>query len=195
MDNATNQNAENENTDTQTSGEQTNTTVNMTQEQLNELINKKYAKGAEKAKAELLGELGIDSVDSLKSVIEQQKAQEEAQKTELQKVQEQLESIQKEKEALASIADKAKKKSEISSIAAQHGITDLEYFEFEYSKKSNSEDFDADTFIEGLKENKPYIFGQAKKPKTDSSSNNSQQGELDLSKLSFNELKALQAKM
>lgn len=195
MDNATNQNADNENTDTQNnkSGEQ-NASINMTQDQLNELINKKYAKGAEKAKAELLETLGIDSVDNLKSLIEQQKAQEEAQKSELQKAQEQLEVIQKEKEALEKQANEAQRKSNIVSLAAQHGITDVDYFEFEYSKKSKGEDFNADSFIEGLKESKPYMFGQTKKPKTDNSSNNQQNGEVDLSKLSFNELKALQAR-
>ena len=60
MENTNQPNSGNENTSTPTDGN-----VNISQEQLNDLINKKYAKGAEKAKADLLESLGIPDVDTL----------------------------------------------------------------------------------------------------------------------------------
>ena len=164
-----NNNVVNENTEAQNSG------VNMTQEQLNELINKKYASGAEKAKAELLNSLGVESIDSLKSIIDERKAQEEANKSELQKMQEQLQNIQAEKEQIAKEAQVAKQKAEINALSAKHGITDVEVFEIMYENASKAEGFDSEGYVNSLRDTKPYLFGQnAPKTKTDTSSNNNQ---------------------
>jgi len=173
MDNVTNQNTDNENTPAQTSNGG-NEQVNMTQEQLNELINKKYAKGAEKAKSELLESLGIDSVDTLKSTIQAQRDAEENQKTELQKMQERLEALEKEKSTLAKDAEMAKTKAEVNALSAQNGIKDIEVFEMLYKNASSGEGFEKDKFINELKETRPFLFGEVQKPKTDNSSNTKQ---------------------
>lgn len=176
MENATNQNAVIENTTAQDEnvGNEAVSKVDLTQDQLNDLINKKYAKGAEKAKTELLESLGIESVDTLKEMIEAKKAQEEASKTELEKMQEQLQSIQAEKEALAKEAATAKTKAEINALSASNGIKDVEVFEMLYATASQGEGFDKDAFVNGLKETRPYLFGQVQTPKVDNTSNNKQ---------------------
>ena len=174
MDNATNQNAVNENTTTQY--ENVGNPVNMTQEQLNELINKKYAKGAEKAKSELLESLGVENVDSLKELIEAKKQQDEANKTELEKLSEQLNSIANEKQSLLEQMEQMKFKTEVSTLSAQNGIKDVEVFEVMYEKASKNEGFEKDKFINELKETRPYLFGDntPNKTKVDSTSNNKQ---------------------
>ncbi len=174
MENSTNQNEVNENTTAP--DENVGNPVNMTQDQLNELINKKYAKGAEKAKSDLLGSLGVDNIDSLKELIEAKKQQDEANKTELEKLSEQLNSTVAEKQSLLEQMEQMKFKTEVSTLSAQNGIKDVEVFEVMYEKASKNEGFEKDTFINQLKETRPYLFGQETqtKPKVDNTSNNKQ---------------------
>lgn len=169
--NPTDPNGDNGNNPT-TKGEET--TVTMTQAKLDELINSKFGKGAEKAKAELLQELGVSDVDSLKGIIQLQKDAEEANKTELQKMQEQLEAMKSEKEAIEKKAQEANLTSEIAKLAALHGVQDIEVFEVLYKNASKGEGFDGTSFLESLKEGKPYLFGVPTKPRVDNSSNNRQ---------------------
>jgi hypothetical protein len=159
---------DNEMTPTQTGGE--NPKVNE-QDLINKGVDIGFAKGAEKAKAELLSSLGVDNIDSLKSIIEERKAAEEASKTELDRLQEQLQALQAEKEALALEANKAKTKAEVASLSAANGIQDAEVFEMIYNSASTAEDFSPEKLINDLRESKPYLFGQASKPKVDSSPN------------------------
>ena len=175
MENANQTNSGSENTTApENVGNEAVSKVEMTQDQLNDLINKKYAKGAEKAKTELLDSLGIESVDNLKAMIEAKKAQEEADKSELEKMQEQIQSIQAEKEALVKEAATARSKAEISSLSASNGVKDVEVFEMLYSSASQGEGFDKDAFVNGLRETRPYLFGQVATPKVDNTSNNKQ---------------------
>jgi hypothetical protein len=170
---ATQQQAGNENTSTQTEGQ---TNVTMTQEDLNTLINAKFAKGAEKSKNELLSSLGIDSVDSLKELVDAKKTADEASKTELEKMTEQLDSLRADNEKLTTQQQAAQKKAAISGLAAANGVADVEYFEYEYSRAAKTEGFNADEFVNGLRDAKPYVFGQSvTPPRTDSSSNGGQQ--------------------
>ena len=142
--------------------------VEMTQEELNLLINKKYAKGAEKAKIELLAELGVDNIDSLKQSLSKQKEIDEANKTELQKAQEYIKSLQEAKDNIEAEANKLKSQIAISSMAAKNGIKEVDVFEILYDKEKNKDDFNAESFIEELKVAKPYIFGVS--VKTDNTS-------------------------
>ena len=162
----TNQNSEQE----QTQAQETRN-VEMSQEALNALIDKKYAKGAEKAKADLLESLGLDSVESLQSMVNKSKEADEANKTEVQKLQEQLEALNAEKDNYAKEAIKAKTKAEVSSLSAQNGIQDVEVFEMLYTNASQAEGFNQEDFINSLKETKGYLFGKQSAPKTDTSSN------------------------
>jgi hypothetical protein len=163
--------------------------VEMSQEALNALIDKKYAKGAEAAKAKLLEELGVDSVDSLKETIDAQKTLDEAKKTELDKANEQLEAIVADRDRLATEADKAKKQGNINSLAAQHGIKDVQYFEYLYNQQSGQEDFSMETLLEA----NPVLQGGVKTaPKTDTSSNKTDPSNNNYEGLSFKELVKLQ---
>lgn len=163
---ATQNNAGDENTSTQTDGQ-----VQMTQEQLNTLISQKYAKGAEKAKSELLESLGIDSVDTLKTVIQKQKEAEEASKTELEKMQEALKKAEEEKQKLLNESLALKTKTEVINLATKSGVKDVEVFEMIYNQASKNDGFEQNKLIESLKVERPYLFEKSV-IKTDSSSNN-----------------------
>ena len=184
-------------TEVQTTTEQKSSEAEVTisQEKLNSLINEKFKKGAEKSKAELLDELGVESLDDLKNIVKAKAEADEAQKTELQKLTEQIEAERLEKEALAKKSGELEKANAINKLAAKHGIKEVDYFALQLSNTEQGDDFNMETFVEGLKESKPFVFGEAKKAKTDTSGNNNDDpNDLNnvVKNLSFRELQALQ---
>lgn len=150
-------------------------TVTMTQEKLNSLINEKFAKGADKATNELLTKLGVEDIDSLTNIIQSKREQDEANKSDFEKAQETINELQAKLEASTSSVNAMREEAEINSLALTHGIKDAEVFKLLYSNAKSAEGFNPDTFIEGLKESKPYVFGQQQvaTPKVDNSSNKS----------------------
>lgn len=147
-------------------------TVTMTQEKLDSLINAKYAKGADKATNDLLTSLGVDNIDSLKSVIQTQKEQEDASKTELEKAQSVIEDLTAKMEANNQSLAKMQEKSVINGLAAKNGIEDIDYFEYSYNQAKGIEGFNEESFIDNLKESKPYVFGKSiVTPKVDNTKN------------------------
>lgn len=155
--------------------------VEMTQDELNSLINKKYGQGAEKSKAELLSSLGVESLDSLKEIIEAKKQQDEASKSELEKMQEKLDAMQSERDNLLKQFEETQKKNKISQLALQNGIEDVDYLEYKYNKASSQEGFDESKFIEEFKGTSQSALKQT--PKVDTSSN--KQNEVSLQDLSL----------
>ena len=149
--------------------------VQMSQEKLDSLINGKFAKGAEKATNELLSSLGVEDVDSLKNIIQSKREQDEANKSELEKAQETIAKLQADYENAQNTAKQAQELNEINSLALKSGVADTEVFKLLYSNAKSAEGFNPDTFIEGLRESKPYIFGQQTvvTPKVDNSTNKS----------------------
>ncbi len=144
--------------------------VALTQAELDSLINSKFAKGAEKATKSLLETLGVEDVDTLKATINKQKEVEEANKTEVQKA---LDKIKKKEDELLNVKrelDSYKTKATISSIALQNGVKDLDYLEFEYQKQVQTEGFNIASFVNSLRETKPYLFEKTQ-VKTDTSNN------------------------
>jgi membrane-associated HD superfamily phosphohydrolase len=154
--------------------------VELEQEKLDALINKGYAKGAEKAQSQLLAELGVDSLDSVKEVLKAKAEAEEAQKTELEKLHEQLEAAKLEAENAKKEREQTLESLQIQSLANESGVNDIEYFKFMRDQAKASEGFNDAEFLESLKETKPFLFNnnQMAKPKIDSSSN---KGELEIS--------------
>lgn len=150
----------NENTDTSTEngGE---TTVTMTQEKLDSLINSRFAKGAEKAQTELLQTLGVDDVDVLKSLVTTHREQEDASKSELQKMQELLELEQSRAAELEGKLTSTLTETEIQNIVMQYGINPekMKYFKMDYLEAKQDESFDLEKFIGVLKEKQPDFFG------------------------------------
>ena len=149
--------------------------VQMSQEKLDSLINGKFAKGAEKATNELLSSLGVEDVDSLKNIIQSKREQDEANKSELEKAQETIAKLQADYENAQNTAKQAQELNEINSLALKSGVADTEVFKLLYSNAKSAEGFNPDVFIEGLRESKPYIFGQQTvvTPKVDNSTNKS----------------------
>ena len=149
--------------------------VQMSQEKLDSLINGKFAKGAEKATNELLSSLGVEDVDSLKNIIQSKREQDEANKSDLEKAQETIAKLQADYENAQNTAKQAQELNEINSLALKSGVADTEVFKLLYSNAKAAEGFNPDAFIEGLRESKPYIFGQqtVATPKVDNSTNKS----------------------
>lgn len=149
------------------------TTVTISQDKLDHLINEKFKKGASKATNDLLESLGVDSVETLKNALAKQKEAEEASKTELQKAQELAESLKQEKEALANEFSTIQKKNTLAQTAIKYGVKEVDYFELEYNKAQGQDGFDLDTFVAGLKVSKPSLFGDTRAPalNTDNSGN------------------------
>ena len=157
-----------------------NKKVELEQEKLDALINKGYAKGAEKATQSVLDELGVDSLESIKEALKAKQEAEEAQKTELEKLQEQLQAERVAREELQKTAEQAKQDAHLTKLAAENGINDQDYLKFQIEQAQTQEGFNEAEFIESLKETKPFLFESApvKKPKVDSSSNT---GDIDAS--------------
>jgi hypothetical protein len=181
-----------ENTSTQTDGNET--TVTMTQAKLDDLINGKFKKGAEKANTQILEELGVENLDSLKAILKAKSDAEKADKTELEKALEAVKTANDEKDELSRKYETVEKRNLLNSIAAKHGVKEVDYFELELNKVERGEDFNIDTFVEGLKTSKPSLFGVTKTANTDTSNNGGNPPEFKdkLKGLTLNELIKLQ---
>ena len=165
------------------------TQVTISQEKLDSLINEKFKKGAEKANAQLLETLGVESIDDVKNIIKAKNDADEASKTELQKAQDANEALKQANEELLSNGEKLKEKNRISKLASDNKVQDADYFEFKYSQAKKADDFNEDTFIESFNKGNP-----ATPPKTDTSSNSGgNPGGKDLRSMSIKELRAYQA--
>lgn len=145
--------------------------VVMTQEKLDGLFNKSYGKGAEKAKAELLKELGFDSIEKARELIKAKNDADEANKTELQKAADNLSTLNGTIKDLEGRNKLLESDARIGHIAAKNGISDSEYFKFLFDKESKDDKFDEDTFITKLKKDKPSLFSETIKANIDNSPN------------------------
>ncbi|MDD7758784.1 MAG: hypothetical protein PT939_04995 [Aerococcus suis] len=70
----------------------------LTQDEANHLITQAKSKGKKEALNNALKDLGLDSLDDVKAIVEEHNAQEEANQTELDKANKQLETLQAELE-------------------------------------------------------------------------------------------------
>lgn len=84
-----------------------------TDKQLNDLIAKNVGKASEKTRAELLAELGADSLDTLKAKLAKQAELEKASMTEAEKVRAELEAEKKKTQDVEARASAAELKAEI----------------------------------------------------------------------------------
>jgi hypothetical protein len=154
-----NENTENnDNTSGQNGGD---STVTMTQEKLNSLINGKFAKGAESANKQLLESIGVDDIDVLKSIVTTHRESEEASKSELQKLQDLLDAERIVNTDLESKLNTTITETEIQNIAIANGINPekMKYFKMDYLEAKQVEGFELEKFISGLKEKQPDFFG------------------------------------
>lgn len=91
-----------QNAETQGSGEKM-----LSQSDVDRLIGNTRKEARSKAQSEILTELGLSDLDSLKALVQAQKAKEDAEKSELQKLQEALEVERKQRESIEQSLAKA----------------------------------------------------------------------------------------
>ena len=87
--------------------------------------------------------------------------------------------------------------NDINQLAIKHGITDVDYFKYSYNEAKGKENFNADSFVDGMKESKPYVFGKVATPATDNSGNKGDNQDMatKVKGLSFKELQELQNRL
>lgn len=147
-------------------------TVTMTQEKLDGLINGKFAKGAESATNKLLEDLGIENIDGLKEIIKAKKESDDANRSDLEKAQNTINELNATLETSTNTMKQMKESNDITALALKHGVSDVDYFKYAYGQVKGVEDFNAESFIKTMKESKPYVFGKETGiPKTDNSGN------------------------
>lgn len=158
---------QNKNTDQQSEGIKN---TDNTQAEFEKGFSKGFAKASEKATAKILEELGVSNIDELKAMQARQKEIEDASKTELERAKAEADALKEEMARFAKEKSEAEAKATVNAMAAKHGIKDVDYLSF--ALKNAGGEFDEETFINDLKENKPYLFGQPSRPRTDFSPNN-----------------------
>ena len=148
--------------------------VVISQSKLDSLIDKGFSKGANRAKSELAEQLGVDSIEQARELINAKRESDEANKSDLDRAQELIATLNNTIEGLESNNNQMKADMEIQKVVNANGINDADYFKHLMAQASTSEDFEQDAFIEQLKGEKPYLFngGVESQPKrVDATSN------------------------
>ena len=153
-----------------------NNEVVLSQSKLDSLIDKGFSKGVKRAKSELAEQLGVDSLEQARELIQAKMDADEASKSDLEKASETIQALNKTIESLESTNKNLQYDMEIQKVVSKNGINDSDYFKHLMATASKSEDFELDTFINSLKGEKPYLFndGVSAKPKVDATSNKAQ---------------------
>lgn len=145
--------------------------VTITQTKIDELINKGYGRGANKASEDLIKSLGVESIEQVKELIKAQKEAKEASKTDLQKATDNINALTKTIADLEGANKKLTSDMAIDKFATENGIKDVDYYRHLRSIASKDEKFIEETFIENLKSTKPFLFDKAAAKKIDASTN------------------------
>jgi len=150
-----------------------NNEVVLSQSKLDSLIDKGFSKGVKRAKSELAEQLGVDSLEQARELIQAKMDADEASKSDLEKASETIQALNKTIESLESTNKNLQYDMEIQKVVSKNGINDSDYFKHLMATASKSEDFELDSFINSLRGEKPYLFndGVNAKPKVDATSN------------------------
>ena len=147
--------------------------VVLSQSKLDKLIDKGFSKGANRAKSELAEQLGVDSIEQARELINAKRENDEANKSDLDKAAELIQALNSTIDGLESnnkmmVADMA-----VQKVVTENGIKDADYFKHLLAQASATEDFDQSAFIDQLKGDKPYLFsgGETQPKKVDATSN------------------------
>jgi len=147
--------------------------VVLSQSKLDKLIDKGFSKGANRAKTELAEQLGVDSIEQARELINAKRENDEANKSDLDKAAELIQALNSTIDGLESnnkmmVADMA-----VQKVVTENGIKDADYFKHLLAQASATEDFDQSAFIDQLKGDKPYLFsgGETQPKKVDATSN------------------------
>ncbi|MBT4122621.1 MAG: hypothetical protein HOE35_01660 [Candidatus Ruthia sp.] len=148
--------------------------VVLSQSKLDKLIDKGFSKGANRAKSELAEQLGVDSIEQARELINAKRENDEANKSDLDKAAELINTLNGTIKGLEANNNEIKADMAVQKVVSENGIKDADYFKHLLSQASATEDFDQSTFIEQLKGDKPYLFsgGEVTQPKkVDATSN------------------------
>ena len=127
-------------------------------------VNKIIKGRSERELQKMLGEIGFQSVDELKTLVKQKKEHEEAEKSELQKAQDRAAALEKEKEALLASQKTKATQYDVAVKAAKLGIVDpdaayrlMDQGKIEFEEDGSPKNTEA--LLQDLVKNKPYLVG------------------------------------
>jgi len=147
--------------------------VVISQSKLDSLIDKGFSKGANRAKNELAEQLGVDSIEQARELINAKRDADDANKSDMDKAAELINTLNSTIEGLESNNKAIMADMAVQKVVAENGINDADYFKHLLAQASGSEDFEQDAFINQLKGDKPYLFsgGEVQPKKVDATSN------------------------
>jgi len=148
--------------------------VVLSQSKLDKLIDKGFSKGANRAKSELAEQLGVDSIEQARELINAKRENDEANKSDLDKAAELINTLNGTIKGLEANNNEIKADMAVQKVVSENGIKDADYFKHLLAQASAVDDFDQSAFIEQLKGDKPYLFsgGEVTQPKkVDATSN------------------------
>lgn len=127
-------------------------------------VNKIIKGRSERELQRMLGEIGFQSIDELKTLVKQKKEHEDAEKSELQKAQERAAALEKEKETLLASQKTRTAQYDVAVKAAKLGIVDpdaayrlMDQGKIEFDDAGNPTN--TEVLLQDLIKNKPYLVG------------------------------------
>ena len=147
--------------------------VVLSQSKLDKLIDKGFSKGANRAKSELAEQLGVDSIEQARELINAKRENDEANKSDLDKAAELINTLNGTIKGLEANNNEIKADMAVQKVVSENGIKDADYFKHLLAQASAVDDFDQSAFIEQLKGDKPYLFsgGDTQPKRVDATSN------------------------
>ena len=147
--------------------------VVLSQSKLDSLIDKGFSKGANRAKNELAEQLGVDSIEQARELINAKRENDEANKSDLDKAAELINTLNGTIKGLEANNNEIKADMAVQKVVSENGIKDADYFKHLLATASADDGFEQDAFIEQLKGDKPYLFsgGETQPKKVDATSN------------------------
>jgi predicted RecB family endonuclease len=147
--------------------------VVLSQSKLDKLIDKGFSKGANRAKSELAEQLGVDSIEQARELINAKRENDEANKSDLDKAAELINTLNSTIKGLEANNNEIKADMAVQKVVSENGIKDADYFKHLLATASADDGFEQDAFIEQLKGDKPYLFsgGEVQPKKVDATSN------------------------
>lgn len=127
-------------------------------------VNKMIKGKSERELQKMLGEIGFQSVDELKTLVKKSREREDAEKSELQKAQERAAALEKEKETLLASQRTRTAQYDVAVKAAKLGIVDPDAaYRLMDQGKIEFDDAGApintEVLLQDLIKNKPYLVG------------------------------------
>jgi hypothetical protein len=151
-------------TDAHPGGQQGDGERTFTQDEVDRIAGERAVRAKQKVTNDLLGDLGIENVDTLKRLISAQRDAEEAEKTELQKAEETIETLGAQVKQAEQQAREMLLRAEVQAEATKQGFRNpaVAYRLADLSAIEIGEDGSVagvDAALKALAENEPYLLG------------------------------------